>query len=145
MRQLEQALRLLPMDRPSAKFTDGVMKRLHIVEPISLGWTLLKNLAPIFALSAIIVVMFLAMRSSGALVITQHGELVRSAQEWNTEIGRQLSVGIGFYRAWVDKYLSFVGNSVGLAVAVALFFGAVALLDKFVIMPLMRRRMDASH
>ena len=69
---------------------------------------------------------------------------MHSVQEWNTEIGRQFSVGVGFYSSWVDKYLSFARNSIGLAVAVALFFGAVALLDKFVIMPLMRRRMDTS-
>ena len=139
---LDATLRTLPVEKPSSHFATDVMQRLRIGEPVSLGWALMKNLAPIFALSLIIGVVFFALKTSGALGDTQHGEFVRSSQEWNAEISRNLSVGVGAYTAWVNKYLSFGGNSVGLALFVAIFFGAVALLDKFVIMPVVRRRLN---
>ena len=141
---IDLSLRRVSVVQPSLHFTVGVMKRLRVVEPVSLGWTLMKNLAPICALSIVVGIMLLGMKSGGAFESAPGGEAVRLAREWNAEMSRLLIAGIEFSTSWVNKYFSFASHSFGLLLAIGIFFGAVGLLDKFILTPLLRRRTNTS-
>ena len=46
-RKINTALKRMPLERPSRDFTEHVLTRLGILARPSIGWMMLKNLAPI--------------------------------------------------------------------------------------------------
>ena len=48
-RELDRALRRIPLERVSSDFTGQLMSRLGVKESASFAWTILKNAAPFLA------------------------------------------------------------------------------------------------
>jgi anti-sigma factor RsiW len=141
-RDLEKTLRRIPLERVSSGFTEGLMKQLGVRESSSFAWAILKNLAPLLALTFVLGVLFAVLQLSGVFQGSQVQPSVEATQSAYVKLGGSVSAAIGAFNGWLEKYFSFAfaKSSYGLTVFLLLFLGAIALLDRFLLMPMMRRR-----
>lgn len=139
---LDAALRNVPPEQVSAGFTGRVMASLGVSESSTLLWKLLKNLAPLVALTLVIGIVAGVLGYFGLFEGTQVEQSVIATQSAYTVVGGKVSAGIAAMNGWLERYASFAfaGTSYGMTAFLVAFLGAVALLDKFLFMPLMRRR-----
>ncbi len=138
-RALERALRSMPLERASEDLSRTVLKRLGIREGQSWLFTLFMNFAPLLALLAVLaVVHFILGRQPAGAPGQNSGEGVRTLFQFADKYS---AVGIQSVNDWVGKYLAFMKGRGGLTGFLILFLGAIALLDKYIVMPLIRRRL----
>jgi anti-sigma factor RsiW len=141
-RKLEEALHALPPEPLQPRFTERVMNRLNIGEAPSFAWALLRNLAPIVGLVVVTGLVFVAFTIAGAFEETELQQSTAVTRTLYNQVGSVLGAGLEGFNGWVTKYFSFAfaKSTYGLTGFVLIFFGAIALLDKYVLMPMMRRR-----
>ena len=137
---LGEAIRRAPLERAPEEFTRKVMKELE--ESSSLAWTILKNLAPFVALLIVAGLVLIILQVSGSFDGSGVQESVRATQSFIDRAGNGASSGITALNGWLGTYFSFAfaRSSYGLTVFLIALFGAIALLDKFLFMPRMKRR-----
>jgi len=142
LRRTETALRRLPPERTSAGFTEMVMRRLGVKSAPSIAWVMFRNLAPALALLAVSVIAVVAMKYFGAFEGSDLQQSASTIQSASGKFTSELSKGIDAFDAWLGKYFSFAfaKTSYGLTAFLVFFFGAVALVDKYVLLPMMRKR-----
>ena len=143
---LERELRRIPPDRVPADLTGKILNRLGIRQSTSFGWMLMKNLAPLFALALIGSVIIIVFQYFGLYQGSQVQQSVEYSQSLSALAGEKISSGLESLNGWLSKYLSFAfaKNTYYLTIFLLLFFGAIALLDKFLLMPMTRRGRPSS-
>ena len=138
LQALDRSLRSIRLEKPSERFTERVMKELGISASPSFAWTLFRNLAPLFALAIVIGVVVAALKFAGVFNTPE----IRQTTAATQNVYHQIGLGVQTFNSWMSKYFSFAfaKNTYGLTAFVFMFFGVIALLDKYVIMPRMRKR-----
>jgi anti-sigma factor RsiW len=138
IRTLDRAIRSVPLERASPGLSREVLSRLGLRETPSWVYTLLKNIAPLVALTAVVAVAYVAIAPSGGPAeATGAGESARGLLQ---TADRYSAMGVQSINAWMGTYFSFAKNSAGLMGFLVVFLGAIALLDRFVVMPMFRKR-----
>ena len=142
-RQIGSALRKLPLDDASTDFTQMVMAQLKIKDSPSFIWSIFKNLAPILGLVLVVGIVYTALKLSGVYDSSGVGESVKATQSVYNQVGNSVSNGISTFNGWLKNLFPFLytKSSYGLAAFLVVLFIIVALLDKFVFMPMVRRRL----
>lgn len=143
LRVLHSALRRLPLEKVSPEFTERVLTRLRVSTAPSLLWNILRNLAPILSLSAILGVLFMVLHSTGQIRQSEFEPTLimgRSILEGLRDGGGEMMTGLNEF---IQSYFSFAfaEKSYGLTLFVLLFFGAIALLDRALFAPMLRRKL----
>ena len=141
-KKLDRTLRSVPLDEPPQNFTQRVMQQVGVRQLPSFSWTLFKNLAPLFALTLVAGIAFVALRMAGVFEGTEVQQSTNAAQTIYDQVGRSVSGGVQAFNGWMAKYFSFAfaKSSYGLTAFILIFFGVIALLDKYLIMPMMKRK-----
>ena len=142
IRQIENALRMVPLEQPSSGLTEHVMRRLGIRQSPSFSWLLMKNLAPLLALGVTGCIIVFALQTFGIVRGESVQQSVAYSQNLYGTVGERVSSTVGALNLWLEKYASFAfaRNSYYLTAFLMAFFGLIALMDKFVIAPMMRKR-----
>jgi hypothetical protein len=138
LHELEGALRRLPLENVAPEFTERVMKQIGIRESANFGWSIVRNLAPFVALTIVLGVLAAVMKFSGSGVPESAGQAPSMASAALVKV----SAALGSATAWVQKVLPFAfpKQGYGITVFVLLFLGLVGMLDRYVIAPLLRKR-----
>jgi hypothetical protein len=138
LRALERALRALPSDRPSRNFTANVLQRAGVRESATFAWVMLKNLAPLVALTIVIGIVLAVLTMTGVLQSAD----VREVPATTKQISGAMASGIHAMNGWMMKYFpfAFAKSTYGLTLFILVFFAAVALIDKHIFMPMMKRK-----
>lgn len=142
-RRLRQALSRMPLDPAPPNLAQRVLSDLGIQEAPSLVWIFFKNFSPIVALTIVAISAYALLSSSGAF---QNKSTMYSLQELSDSYGvlrDEAARWLTPLEAWLGESVSFLGRDGRLAVFVVLFFGAVALIDRYLLMPLFRKRTSA--
>jgi hypothetical protein len=141
---MERAIRQFPFDEPSAEFTLRLIRRLGIRKSVSLGWIIARNLAPVIALSFIVVVLVLVFKVTGTFAGSNIGEPVTISETFVTSVNNSISAGVSSFSLWLEKFFPFAFSkqNYGFTALVVVVLGVVAMLDKFVFAPIWRKRME---
>ncbi len=139
---MERAIRHFPFDEPSAEFTLRLIRRLGIRKSVSLGWIIARNLAPVVALSFIVVVLVLVFKVTGTFAGSNIGEPVTMTETFVTSFNNSVSAGVNSFSLWMEKLFpfAFAKQNYGFTILVIVVLCVVAMLDKFVLNPLWRKR-----
>jgi hypothetical protein len=138
LQAVDRSLRSIRLEQPSQRFTERVMKELGVTTAPSFAWMLFRNIAPLLALAIVIGVVVVALNVAGVFDTTEIQQTTTVTQTVYHQIGQ----GVQIFNGWMSKYFSFAfaKNTYGLTAFVFMFFAVIALLDKYVIMPRMRKR-----
>lgn len=141
LRTLERALRSLPLERAPQGLSANVLRSLGIRESQSWLYTLSMNFAPLVALLLVLTVVYLVLGKPvmGAQSQTAAGESAGSLLQL---ADRYSAVGVQSVNAWVGTYFAFAKTSAGVTGFLLLFLALIGLLDKYLFMPLLRRRLS---
>jgi hypothetical protein len=141
LERMETLVKRSLTERAPAGISENVLNRLGIHEAPSFAWTILKNLAPVFGLVIIGVVVFLVFKVTGRLEDPAIQSSLQAGQSVYAKIGQSLTSGIGAFNHWMKTYIpfAFAGNSGLLTAFITLFLLAIALLDRFIFAPMMRK------
>ena len=142
-RKVERTLRKFPLEKASPQFAERVMQQLGIKQSSSLTWMLFKNMAPLVALTFVAGILYAALRVAGVFQETELQQTTSLTQNVYNQLGGSLSSGVQAFNDWMAKYFSFAfaKNTYGLTAFVIGFFVVIGLLDKYILMPMMRKRM----
>ena len=142
LKHMAASLRRFPLDRVSPNFTERVIKRLRIKESPSFVWTIFKNIAPLFALILVVGLVFVALQFAGAFSSSTLQQPAQQTQSVYSQVSGKVTSVIGVLSDWLSKYFSFAfaKSTYGLTVFLIVFFSVVALVDKFFLMPMIRKR-----
>jgi anti-sigma factor RsiW len=141
-RHFREALRLIPPEKTSPVFTPGVLKRLGIPEAPSLWWIFLRNFAPILAAVVIVLTVITVGSMAG-------GGTDANVQRTLLDYGKMedaVRVAWGGASGWIADLLKthlpfvFVKDSSWLTAYLVVLFVGIALLDRYIFGPLLRRR-----
>ena len=143
LRSLDASLKNIPPEKTTPNFTVRVIKQLGIRESPSIVWLIFKNLAPLLGLVAIISVIYGVLKFTGSLDSSGVGESVIATQSAYDSVVNGISTGISAFSGWMKNAFPFLytKSSYSLTVFLGVLFIIVALLDKFVFMPIVRRRL----
>lgn len=141
-KQAERALHNVSLEKVSSNFTMKVMRQIGLKEPSSFAWSLSKNIAPIFALVLVVGIALAVVKFSDLFGGPEIAGQVTDTQSAYHNIGQEVKGGMTALNEWISTYMSFAfaKNRYGLTAFILIFFGCIALLDKYLIMPMMRRR-----
>ncbi len=142
IKAVDRAVHQLSLEEPSTAFTERVLRQLGIRKSVSLGWIIARNLAPLFALSFIVVVLFVVFNAVGAFGGSNVGEPVTVTETFVTSISNSISAGVSSFGLQLEKLfpLAFAKQNYGFTILVIVVLCVVAMLDKFVLNPLWRKR-----
>ena len=139
---VEEAIQRVELEKVSPNFTERVMTRLGVKESPSLAWTIFQNLAPLFALLIVVGIVAAAFQLTGAYQSSDVQQSARQAQSVYNEISGGIATGIEALNGWLKQYASFAfaESTTGLTIFLIAFFAGTALLDKFLFVPLRKRK-----
>ena len=142
---IARALRQLPLEEVPDGFADVTLRRLGITPGSSFAWNLLTNFAPVFGLVLVGAAVFGVLWYSGVLGETGTAGAAGQAQPQLDSFSRQLTGSVSALNAWINTYLSFAfaRNRYLLTTFIIVLFAAVAVLDRYVLMPILRKRIRA--
>jgi hypothetical protein len=141
LKKVEVSLRMLPVEQTSSGFTPQVMKQIRVEEP-SIAWQFLKNLAPFVALVLVVGIVYAVLSFTDSFQNSEAQSSVTSTQSLLKDIMSRLASGMRELNTVMGKLFpfSYDQNGYGLTLFLLLFFGAVALIDKYFLAPMMRRK-----
>lgn len=139
---MDRLLRSMPLEQASPRFTERVMDELGVSTSRSFAWTVLRNMAPLLSLAIVAVSIAFALKVAGVFDTPEYQQTSTVTKSVYDGLGGAVGAGVQAMNRWATKYVSFAfaQNTYTLTTFVLVFFGAVALLDKFFIMPRMRKR-----
>ena len=142
LQRVEDSIRRIPLEKVSPGFADQVMRRLGVSESPSIGWTIFKNLAPLLALTIVTGIVGAALQLTGAYQSPEVQQSSQSAQSIYNQMSGRMATGIETLNGWLRDYVSFAftESTTGLTIFLVAVFALTALLDKFLLMPLLRKR-----
>ena len=138
--KVEFALHQVRTDDTPADFTEKVMRRLGIGSAPSLLWTMFNGLAPLIALAVVSGIAVAALNYFDVFHVSGIQQTPSGLQSVSGKIATGLGGGITAFNQWIGRYVAFAKNSYGLTTFIVCLFGAVALLDKYILMPRMRKK-----
>ena len=139
LKEFELLLRNMPLEHTSNKFTERVMSKLGIEETPHFVWEFFKNLAPVVALALLIGILYVVFQYTGAF---QNSHMQQSSGSVYNTLTNTMRDGVAVYKDFTEKYLPFFYQRTTslLILFSVVFFGAVALLDKYLLVPMMKRK-----
>jgi hypothetical protein len=142
LRRVDAALRSLPAERTTEEFADKVMRRLGVRSSSSIAWILFKNLAPAVALLLVSVIAVVSLKYFGAFEGSGLGQSATNLQSVSGWFASELSKGTASLSQMLEKYFPFAfgKSSYGLTAFFVFFLVVVAVVDKYLLMPMMRKR-----
>jgi hypothetical protein len=142
LQKLNTALHHIPLDHVLPEFTSNILRRLNIKESPSLTWKLFQYLSQVFALALVLTIVYLVFYFTGALQGIEANQSISYTQLIYNKIETGTLQGMKSFNMWLGKYFSFAfaSNTYTLSIFLAIFFSIIALFDKFVIAPMMRRK-----
>lgn len=143
VKKMERLLRSIPLERVDPEFTQRVLRNIGIIPPPSLMWTILKNVAPMAALVSVVGISVATLRYFGVFQGTHLQESASGMQSVYDHLTGPIAGSVAALNAWLAKYVSFAfaKTSYGLTSFLVSFFAVVALLDKYVLKPKLRRKL----
>lgn len=147
MRAFEQAVRRSMREHAPSNLASNVLRELSISEEPSIAWRVMQYAAPVIALVMIVGIVAGVFYFTGAFRQQEIQAPVAMGQSAYDQGGKILSDGVGAFNAWVKQNISFPAGAQGgwLAIFLALFFAAIALLDKYLFNPMFRRKMRTEN
>jgi len=140
--RLDMTLRQIPLDSLSVDFTERVVRRLGLKETPSFAWVFARNLAPVLGLTLVVGALVIALNYAGGFHSSGIQETVTTGQSIYHSMAEKTSGGISAFNSLLTQYLpfAFARDAYSLTTFLIAFFGAIALLDKFIFAPMLRRR-----
>lgn|GEM_PF-2011581 len=141
-RLLDEKLREIPPDRAEKDFTRRVMASLHIDPAPAVYWSIAKYLAPVFSLILVLSIVFAVFYFSGAIQGPENRQSNGRIWAVGEYAGNMATGGIKALNAWGGKYFSFAfaKENFNLTIFLLIVFAGVAVLDKYFLVPMMRKR-----
>lgn len=141
-KRLDGVLRRMPLDRAGPGLADTILTQIGIGPAPPLAWTLLKNLAPIIALTVVTGIAILVLRYFGVFQGSELQQSTAGVQSIYSQTTGHIAEGVKVFNGWMGKYFSFAfaRTTYGLTAFIGCFLGAVALFDKYVLMPKLRKK-----
>jgi anti-sigma factor RsiW len=138
----EKILRQMPPEQVSPGFTGRLMQQIGTGETHSFAWAFVRNLAPALAFLCVMGLIVFFLKISGTFDTTGLGETTAATQSIARNIGSSLSGGLSIYRKWIHTIFPFIfeKEGIGVVLLLAIVLGMTGLLDKYLVAPLMRRR-----
>jgi hypothetical protein len=142
LRNLGAAISNIPQEKTSHNFTDGVMRQLGVKPSQSFAWKILRNLAPLFALLVLVGIIYWAMNVAGTLDSSGLGVSLKETQKVYSALDNGLTIATAKLNGSFKSIFAFlyVKGISGLTTFLVLFLCAVGILDKYVFMPLIRKK-----
>ncbi len=139
--QLSRSLKNIGLEHTSKDFTSRVIHKIGIKEAPSFAWKVLTNLAPLFMLTIVLIVIVSALQVTGATNNQEINSAIESARTTYSAMTRQISSASTVMNSWIQKLLpfAFAKNSTTLTIFLLCFFIAIALLDKHFFARLLKR------
>ncbi len=143
LRFIDSSLKNIQPKKTTPNFTIRVIKQLGIRESPSIIWLIFKNLAPLLGLVFIVSIVYGVLKFTGSLDSSGVGESVIATQSAYDSVTDGISTGISAFSGWMKNAFPFLytNKNYTLTAFIAVLFIIVALLDKFVFMPIVRRKM----
>ncbi|MBI5020288.1 MAG: zf-HC2 domain-containing protein [Ignavibacteriales bacterium] len=140
---VDSALHQMRVENTKPQFTHDVIKRLGIKESPSIIWSIFKNLAPLFGLIIIVGIIYGVLKFTDKLDGSGVGDSITATQSVFNTASSGVSNGISTFTQWMKNIFPFLytKSSYSLAAFLIVFFIIVALLDKFIFMPIARRKL----
>jgi hypothetical protein len=142
LRLIDAELRRMPLERVSANFTERVMRSLRLDGRASFFKQLTVNLLPLIGAMLAVVVVVALFSAKDVAEAGLPGEAQRYVQTYEQTVGDLLSSGSTAVFNWVKEVVGVSSSIPSLKFIIGLFlaFGAVALFDEFVFVPMMRKK-----
>lgn len=142
LRLLDAKLREIPPDRADKDFTRRVMASLRIDPAPAVYWSIAKYLAPVLSLILVLAVVYAVFYFSGAIQGPDNRQSSGTVWVMGEHAGTMASDGIKALNAWGGKYFSFAfaKENFNLTIFLLIVFAGVAVLDKYFLVPMMRKR-----
>jgi hypothetical protein len=142
LRLLDEKLREIPPDSAEKDFTRRVMASLRIDPAPAVYWSIAKYLAPVLSLILVLVVVYAVFYFSGAIQGPENRQSAGRVSAMGEYAGTMATDGIKALNAWGGKYFSFViaKGSIDLTIFLLIVFAGVAALDKYILVPMMRKK-----
>jgi hypothetical protein len=138
---VDNVIRRSLLEKAPPEISGNVLNRLGIVEAPPFAWKILKNLAPVVGLIMVGMIVFVVFKVTGKFNEPGIQSSLQAGQSIYTKVGENLSSGFSVFNSWMRTYVrfAFAGKSGGLTAFIVLFLAAIAILDKFVFAPMLKR------
>ena len=142
LKSIELSIRKIPLENASDDFTERVMNRLGVERVSGFAWEVLKTLAPVISLAFLSGVIYAVFHYTGMFRDSDVQHSVKATESVYNSISNNLFNGVTGFNSLIGKYIPFANQKehYWLTAFLVLLFGAVALLDKYIVMPTMRKR-----
>jgi hypothetical protein len=143
LKNIDTLITNIPLEKSSSNFTDLVMKRIPIKTTPSLLWTILKNLAPIFSIILVVGVMYGLIKTSGTLENSTIGNSLKITQQVYGNVESGIATATTKFNMGIKSVLSFlhIKGISGITLFVAVFLLVISILDKYIFMPMLRKKL----
>jgi len=141
-KELDSVLRKVQLEKVSVDFTQGIIRHLGLHEQPSFSWAFFKNLAPLIGLTIIISTLYFTSKYFGLYESSDIKQSVHPSQMIYNTVKIGLSDGLAAFTNWLQNIFPFLysKSSYSLTVFLLLLFGIVALLDRFIFMPIVKKK-----
>lgn len=142
LRLFGSSLKNIPLERVNPNFTLRVMERLGIKESPSFVWSIFKNLAPLLGLFIVIGIVYGVLKFTGMLEGSGVGKSITATQSAYNSVATEISTGVSAFNGLLKNLFPFLyaKSSYGLTAFLFVLFIIVALLDKFIFVPMFKKR-----
>jgi hypothetical protein len=119
------------------------MEQLGIGEASPIAWSVMKNIAPIVALVLVTGIVYVVLKLTGSFEATGVGQSITATQSVYNSVSNRISTSISTFNSWMKTLLPFLyaKSSYGMTVLLLVLFGVVAIVDRYIFAPMLRRRL----
>ena len=144
MRALDRVIRKSMHEKAPVVLTANILRELRIEEAPGMAWKMLQYMAPVFALLLIGGIVFTVFRLTGTIHQTDIQSSFSIGRNAAGRFGSAVTAGSTSLNTWAKSYLhfAFAGKALTLTIFLLCFFGAVAIMDKFLFVPMLRRGLE---
>jgi hypothetical protein len=143
LKNIDTLITNIPREKVSSNFTEFVMKRIPIKTTPPLLWTIFKNIAPLFSILIVVGVMYGLVKTLGTLDNSTIGNSYKVTQQVYNNVESGIATATTKFNQEIKSAFSFlhIKGISGITVFVAVFLLVVSILDKYVFMPMIRKRL----
>ncbi len=138
---LRDIMQRVLVEKVPYSFTNRVMRRIGIRESSSFLWFLLKNIAPIVGLLIVVGIVYAALAFTGILgtsTVSQSDSTINTIYE---KFSGELTTATSAFNGWLKRIFPFLYSKTSYSlIAVLVVIIVAALLDKYLLIPIFRRR-----
>jgi hypothetical protein len=139
--KLRDIIRRVPAERVSYSFTNRVMRRIGVRESSSFLWFLLKNIAPIIGLFIVVGIVYVALTFTGIVDTSGIGQSDGTINTIYDKFSGELTTATSAFNGWLKRIFPFLYSKTSYSlIAVLVVIIIAALLDKYLLIPIFRRR-----